>query len=177
MVQRDWFCLALRLFGLWLLIQSIEQFAYYVLMVIATIEATDSAPGIYYMASAVLAFIVRTIMGLVLLWFAPAIAMRFYPRTESTEVSHVDSETRPLQVGIQILGLYALLLAVQSASDVIVHYLRGASNTYLTSLFTCGLNLIFGAMLILWNERVLACIERMRYVPERDAYEPPPLRE
>ncbi len=187
MINRDWFCLALRLFGIWLLIQAIEGFVPYLLFAIGGYGVSI---GFSNAAALVFWFIGRSAIGLVLLFFAPAIAARFYPSTSSSETLPIEDEAKPLKVGIQLLGVYALLLAVQSASGVIVGYLSGNSFSlnqginfsgagagYIASLLTFGLNLAFAAMLIIWNEQVVTLLAKFRYVPERDAYEPPPLNE
>ena len=186
LINRDWFCLALRLFGIWLLIQAIEEFVPYLLHAISGFGAI----GFSYAAALVFWFVGRSVIGLVLLFFAPAVAARFYPSTSSSETLPIEDEARPLKVGIQLLGVYALLLAVQSASGVIVGYLSGDSFSpnqginfsgagagYIASLVTFGLNLAFAAMLIIWNEQVVTLLAKFRYVPERDAYEPPSLNE
>ena len=188
MIHRDWFCLALRLFGIWLFIQSLEQIVPY--LAIFASGALGAAQSSSYIASMFFWLIGRTVIGFVLLAFAPAIATRFYPNAASSEAMHCDNETRPLKVGLQLLAIYALLLAIQSGSGVIIGLLsgdswsfsqganfNGAGTGYLASLLTFGLNLAFAAILMIWNERVVTFIEKFRYIPERDAYEPPPLSE
>ncbi len=184
MTNRDWFCLALRLFGIWLLIRAVETIVPYLLFAVI---ANVVAQSFVQVASTVLWLIGRTAIGLVLLLFAPAISERFYPSIATTETTHLDNEAKPLKVGIQLLAVYALLLAVQSATGVILGLLSdvdysfapganfgGTGRGYLASLLTFGLNLAFAAILLVWNERVVTFIAKFRYVPERDAYEPPP---
>ena len=185
MNNREWFSLALRLFGIWLFIQAIEEFVPYLLFFIS-----DSGPwpGFTYAAGLVVWFFVRTAVGLVLLLFAPAIAARFYPSTSSDETQPVEEEASVVKVGIQLLGVYALLLAGQSVSGVVMGYLTGntfifnqglsfndSASYYLSNLLTFGLNLALAAIFIIWNEQVITLLAKFRYVPERDAYEPPPL--
>lgn len=187
MTNRDWFCLALRLFGIWLLIEAVETIVPYLLF---AISGNVRGQNMSWVVTTVLWLIARTAVGLVLLFFAPAIAVRFYPRTTSTEKTHFDDEARPLKIGIQLLAVYALLLAVQSGAGVIMgllsgdHYgfalaanFNGAERGYLASLLTFGLNLAFAAVLLIWNERVVTLIAKFRYIPERDAYTPPPVNE
>ena len=180
MINRDWFCLALRLFGIWLLIQAIEQF---VPLLLYVISGSGPSRGFSYAVTIVFWLVGRSVIGLVLLFFAPAIAARFYPSASSSKSQRVEDEVNFLKIGMQLLGVYALLLAVQYASRVIVGYLSGdgfslnAGGSYFASLVTFGLNLAFAAILIIWNEQVVTLLAKFRYVPERDAYEPPPLDE
>ena len=187
MTNRDWFCVALRLFGIWLLIEAVETIVPYLLF---SISGNAVGQNMSMVVAMVLWLIGRSAIGLVLLFFAPAIAVRFYPSTASTEITHSDDEARPLKVGIQLLAVYALLLAVQSGAGVILGLLsgdryglalgtnfNGAERGYLASLLTCGLNLAFAAILLIWNERVVTLIAKFRYIPERDAYRPPPVNE
>ena len=44
-------------------------------------------------------------------------------------------------------------------------------------MLSCGFNLTFAAILIMWNDRVITIIEKFRYIAERDAYQPPPLED
>ena len=184
MVNRDWFCLAVRIFGLWLLISSIEQCVPYL------IWALSDNSGIGYALSAALWFVGRLAVGLVLILFAPALAARFYPQGETAAPAADFDESKPLKVGLQLLGMYALLLAVQAAAVVIASYvdanaLTGAmpmsidpmASGYLGSLLTCGLNLAFAVILITFNEQLVTFLTKLRYVPERDGYEPPPRSE
>ncbi len=186
MTNRDWFCLALRLFGIWLLIHAVEM----IVPLMWAISVNGIGQHFAHVVSMVLWPIGRTAIGLVLLFFATAIAARFYPSMASTETTHLDDETKPLKVGIQLLAVYALLLAVQSGAGVILGLLSGdnydltrganfigAKTSYFTSLLTFGLNLAFAVILLVWNERVVTLIAKFRYVPERDAYEPPPVNE
>ncbi len=187
MTNRDWFCLALELFGIWLLIHAVETIVPYLLFAISGNLVGQSPTQVAIM---VLWPIGRTAIALVLLLFAPAISERFYPSIATTETTHLDNEAKPLKVGIQLLAVYALLLAVQSAAGVILGLLSGVDyslapgatfgstgRSYIASLLTCGLNLAFAAILLVWNERIVTFIAKFRYVPERDAYEPPPDRE
>ena len=183
MTNRDWFCLALRLFGIWLLIHAVEM----IVPLMWAISVKGVGQHFAHVVSMVLWPIGRTAIGLVLLFFAPAIAARFYPSTASTETMHFDDEAKPLKVGIQLLAVYALLLAIQSGAGVILGLLSGdnyglaqgtyfnsAERGYFTSLLTFGLNLAFAAILLIWNERIVTLIAKFRYIPERDAYKPPP---
>jgi hypothetical protein len=151
MINRDWFCVALRLFGIWLLIEAVESVVPYLLY---AISGNVAGRNMSYVVSMFLWLIGRTAIGLVLLFFAQAIAVRFYPSTASTETTHSDDEARPLKVGIQLLAVYALLLAVQSGAGVILGLLsgdsyalalgtnfNGAERGYFASLLTFGLNL------------------------------------
>jgi len=187
MRNQDWFCLALRLFGIWLLIQAVETFVSYV----SFFFSSGNAFTRQIIVSTVAWSVGRTASGLVLLLFAPAIATRFYPSRVAAETTRPEVDgTKPLKVGIQLMAVYALLLAVQSGAGVILGLLnggfgngamamnfRGAGASYLASLLTVGLNLAFAAMLLIWNDRIITFIEKFRYVPERDAYEPPPISE
>ena len=185
MTNRDWFCLALRVFGLWLLIKSIEDLVPYLFWLV--LDPNNAGQVFSYLAFTTIWLIARLMGGLVLLFFAPAIAARFYPSEGTHTTSHVEDEAKPLKVGIQLLAVYALLLAVQSVAGVIVGYLSGDTfggiasggfggvrTGYTASLLTFGLNLAFGLALILWNERLVLFLAKMRYVPDRDAYESPP---
>lgn len=187
MTNRDWFCLALELFGIWLLIQAVETIVPYLLFAISGNPVVQNPTQV---ATMVLWLIGRTAIALVLLLFAPAISARFYPSMTSTETTHLEDEAKPLKVGIQLLAVYALLLAVQSGAGVILGLLSGVDygfapganfggtgSRYFASLLTCGLNLAFAAILLMWNERIVTLIAKFRYIPERDAYEPPPDRE
>jgi len=182
MTNRDWFCLALRLLGIWLLIQAIENIVPYLLFALG---ANGVGQNFSYLAGMIFWIIGRTAIG-----FAPAIATRFYPSTQSTESAHVDDEAKPLKIGIQLLAVYALLLAIQSGASVILGLVSddtwgrafstnfdGSGTGYLTNLLTFGLNIAFAAILLIWNERVVTLIAKFRYIPERDAYQPPPLNE
>jgi len=184
MTNRDWFCLALRLFGIWLLIHAVETIVPYLLFAISD-NLVGQSPT--YVAGMILWPIGRTAIALVLLLFAPAISERFYPSIATTETTHLDNEAKPLKVGIQLLAVYALLLAVQSAAGVILGLLSGVEygfapganfgstgRSYLTSLLTCGLNLAFATILLMWNERIVTLIAKFRYIPERDAIDPLP---
>ena len=188
MTNRDWFGLALRLFGIWLLLYSIESIVPSLIMVI--FMSPGMGPGPSYAFVLGFWFIGRTTVALVLVVFAPAIASRFYPEVPPQEPAAPGSESKPLRVGLQLLGMCAVLLAIQSVATVILQilsnekamFVSGAvsynpDQPYLKSLINAGLNLAFAAVLLIWNERVVAFIERFRYVPERDAYEPPPLEE
>ncbi len=183
MTNRDWFCLALRLFGIWLLIGAIETIVPSLLFFIG---ANGLPNNTSYLVSMFLWLIGRTAVGLGLLLFAPAIAARFYPATTSTEAIESYDEARPLKIGIQLLAVYALLLAVQAGAGVVFGLLsldkytlgmgrisNGGEENYLASLLTCGLNLAFAGILLIWNERVVTLIAKIRYIPERDAYKPP----
>jgi len=186
MIDRDWFCLALRLFGIWLLIHSVETVVLYIL---SLLPLTGNLGGqlVSYVAGMMLWIIVRTAIGVALTLFAPAIAARFYPSAATQIVAPAEHESKPLKVGLQLLGVYALLLATQSGAGVIIGILsshegphRGVDfgeGNYMESLLSFGLNLTFAAILLIWNEHVVALIEKFRYIPERDAYERPPLNE
>jgi hypothetical protein len=187
MINRDWFCLALRLFGIWLLIEAVETIVPYLLF---AFSGSPIGQNTSWFVTIVLWLLARTAIGLVLLFFAPAIAVRIYPATAPTETTPTGDEARPLKVGIQLLGVYALLLAVQSVPGFILGLLAGeryaftpgstitgAGRGYLASLLTFGLNLAFAALLLMWNERVVTLIAKFRYVPERDAYTPPAVHE
>ncbi len=184
MNNRDWFCLALRLLGIWILIQAVETILPYLFSMIGGGEFYQAFVFTFLWVAA------RTTIGLVLLLFAPAITARFYPSTESTETMPLGfDETRLLKVGIQLLAVYALLLGVQSGASVILGFLAsvirvgksmgpgfsGSGSEYLRSLLNLGLNFAFAAILLMWNDRIAAFIAKFRYIPERDAYEPPPI--
>jgi len=188
MTNRDWLCLALRLFGIWLLIQAVEELLMY-LNFISVAGGVDDFPRLT-LSFAWLA--VRTTFSLILVLFAPAIATRFPLSTSPDEIRSPEfDETRTLKVGIQLLALYALLLAIQDAGSVIYGLLTlgnqlttirfsnlaSLDENYTKSFISFGLNLAFAAILLMWNDRVITLIEKFRYVPERDAYEPPPLEE
>ncbi len=157
------------------MIQAVEAIP----TLIFAFSANVGGQNFTYSAYMVLWLIGRTAIGLVVLLFAPAIAARFYPTMDSTETTHLDDETKPLKIGIQLLAIYALLLAVQAAARVIPGILSGnnVESGHLTNLLTFGLNLAFAAILLLGKERIVTFIDKVRYVPERDAYEPPPLNE
>jgi len=181
MTNRDWLCLALRLLGIWLLVQAAEQMTQYVSYYLA---------GMFNFQGVGLAFFwltLRTLFALILTLFAPAIATRFHPiaKTHSETKLSEFNESRALKIGIQLLAVYALLLAVQSGARVIGNLFFDSSvrgfnyweENYLKSLLSFGFNLAFAAILILWNDRVITIIENFRYVAERDAYVPPPLED
>lgn len=180
----DWFCLAVRLFGIWLLIHSVEEFVPYLVWIVT--EGSGLVAGLWLGAW----FVGRTVVGLGLLLFAPAIAARFYPPAAAAPPPSSTDEQKPLKVGVQLLGMYALLLATQSAAGVIASYLQANSfagiqqtaffesgTSYMAALLTCGLNVAFALMLIIFNDRIVTFLAKLRYVPERDAYEAPPLPE
>jgi len=176
MTNRDWLCLALRLFGIWTLIRIVGELSLYFQYFIAGALGAGSLQGL---ASIVISLIVRTALALILILFAPAIAARFRSTTppDKTDPPEFD-ETRTLKVGIQLLAVYALLLSVQAAGPLIYGLLTPPMDKYhLQSLLTFGLNLAFAGILLMWNDRIITLIEKFRYVPERDAYQPPPLEE
>jgi hypothetical protein len=185
MTNRDWFCIAIRLLGIWLLIDAVESIVSNVLFVISGLLGPGD-PYVTYVVNMSVWLIARTTIGLVLLFFAPAIAARFYPSTQTTETTHSDAEVRPLKVGLQLLAIYALLLAVQSGAGVILGLFSGnvydlglganvnfSATGYLERLLNCGLNLAFAGVFLMWNERVVTLIEKFRYIPERDSYRSP----
>jgi hypothetical protein len=195
MTNRDWFTLALRVFGIWLLIGGIEAITTLAVMLIS--ELAGSSPlGVdefftFYTIYSALWNVLRTTIGLLVLFFAPAIAARFYPGTSAAETNAraaagpPPEEFKPLRVGLQLLGVYALLLAVQSGSAFVVSFLSGGSSSfilgsdvnlqgnYLADLLRFGLQLAFAAILLIWNDRVVFLIEKFRYIPERDGKSPP----
>jgi hypothetical protein len=183
MTNRDWLCLGLRLIGIWMLIQAVEGM---VPIFIYLFSGFNSFGGISTIVSAIVWLVGRTVFALVLVLFAPAIATRFYPQASPsvTSVSEIN-ETKALRIGVQLLAVYALLLAVQSGSGTIYGLLVGhnastfaySEGSYLQSFMTCGLNLAFAAILLIWNERVIMFIAKFRYVAERDAYDPPSVDE
>ena len=115
MTNRDWFGLALRLFGIWLLLYSIESIVPSLIMVI--FMSPGMGPGPSYAFVLGFWFIGRTAVALVLVVFAPAIASRFYPEVPSQEPGAPGSGVKPLRVGLQLLGMCAVLLAIQSVGD------------------------------------------------------------
>lgn len=184
MTNRDWFCLALRVFGIWALLQGVDLLVPNLMQFINIRggNAVHFIPTLLWLTG-------RTAIGLVLLLFAPAIAIRFYPNPASTETTCRVDEAKLLKIGIQLLAVYALLLAFQSGATVVgglwmsdedfdgVHPRMDfyfSDSAYIASMFSLGLNLAFAAILLMWNEHVVAFIQRNRYVPERDAREPPP---
>lgn len=189
MTNRDWFCIALRLAGVWLFIDAVESIASYALFFISGLSAlspTGSGPYVTYIVYMSVWLIGRTAIGLVLLFFAPAIAARFYPGTEIAATAPSNVDIRPLKVGLQLLAMYALLLAVQFGAGVILDLFSGnafnfafganansSATSFVARLLNCGLNLAFAAVLLMWNERVVTLIEKFRYIPERDIYQPP----
>jgi len=181
MTNRDWLCLALRLFGFWLLIQAVEQMTQYLWFYLAGMSIFQVG------VQALIWLILYTLFALILILFAPAIATRFHPLSKThseTELSEFN-ESKALKIGIQLLAVYALLLALQSGAGLIGFYVFESSSSgfyyweenYLKSLLSFGFNLAFAAILIMWNDRVITFIEKFRYVAERDAYEPPPLED
>ncbi len=188
MTSKDWFCLALRLFGIWLLLQSVQEFVPWLCYALSAFGSGPGFPDWSYMA---IWFLLATGLALVLVFFAPAISVRFYGTASGNETAVQttrSSESNALKVGIQLLAVYALLLGLQALSGVALGMLSGdirasltsvdygsADYDYMTSLLTCGLNFAFALLLIIWNTRIISFIEKIRYVPERDAYEPAPL--
>jgi hypothetical protein len=182
--NRDWFCLALRVFGLWWLMLGIENSATHLHVYLSQIAFS---PGWAFL---IVWPLLRTASGLLLVLFAPAISCRVYPSptSDGNGANHAESGSA-LKIGIQLLGVYALLLAVQSLGTVLpglftsgarggaTELMKLIASTYQTELLKCGLNLAFGAILLLGNDRVVTALERLRYVAERDAYTPPPLAE
>lgn len=140
---------------------------------------------ISYIAYQLSWLIARTAIGLVLVLFAPAITARFYPSTATKETTHSDDEVKLLKVGIQLLAVYALLLAVQYGAGVIIGLMQidnyavllETEPEYLSNLLNFGLNIAFAAILLMWNDRVVTLIAKIRYVPERDADKPPSANE
>ncbi|MEM9352417.1 MAG: hypothetical protein AAGA92_05340 [Planctomycetota bacterium] len=188
MTNRDWFTLALRILGVWLLVQCLEIIpqVFFFSLVNSMGQATT------YTLITLCWLAVRTALGLFLLFFASSIALRFYPKgADSPQVGSASgTETKPLRIGLQLLGVYALLLAAQSGGKVIEGVWSGVpitwdaktgtisgGATYLNSLINLGLSLGIATVLLIWNEGVVSLIERFRYVPERDAYVPPALEE
>ncbi len=190
MTSKEWFCLALRLFGVWLLLQSLQEF---VPSLFYALSAFGSGQGFPYWSSMAIWFLLRTGLAIVFLLFAPAISSRFYGTELASEPAvqtTPSSESNALKVGIQLLAVYALLLGLQALSGVVLGMLSGvvrisvasidygsAEYNYMNSLLTCGLNFGFALLLIIWNTRIISFIERVRYVPERDAYESIPVNE
>ena len=183
MTNRDWFCLALRLFGIWILIQAIEQTVPYLLFYLSR---TIGVGGFQAFIAQAIWLACRTALALVLIMFAPAITERFYPSAEPSVTDSLEvNETRALRVGIKLLAVYALLLAVQSVGSIVYSTLilgvpsnfMSSEHGYIVSFLTCGLNLAFAAILLIWNEQIITFIERFRFVAERDGYEPPPIDE
>jgi len=191
MMNRDWFCLALRLLGIWMLVQTVEYVVALVPMLFLGGFESIGLKGFSQYLYPFIWLVGRTTLGFGVLLFAPVIATRFYPSKASAEPEHPElDESRLLRVGIQLLAVYALLLAVQSGAGLILGLLAtdgsvamlgatssGTEASYLQHLLSCGLNLGFAAILIMWNTRVITLIEKIRYIPERDAYEPPPIEE
>lgn len=190
MTSKDWFCIALRLFGIWILIQAVQEFVPYLLYTFSSIGAGQ---GITYWIFMLVWFLIRSTFALVFIIFAPAIATRLYGKDPPpVEASAASATVAPnaLKVGMQLLAVYAIILGVQSLAGVVMGILSGESisldlavgygsgqSEYLRSLLTCGLNFVFAAILIIYNERLVTFIQRIRYVADRDAYEPPSLEE
>lgn len=183
--SRDWFCLILRLFGIWLLIQAVEEVVPYLLFALDSL--VGSGMGAAYLAGVLVWWVGRTLFGLALLVFAPAIATRWYPSEKQSQVDltvtsvaaegpHAwkPNETKSLRIGMQLLGVYALLLAVQSVSLVVAGYLSGGGfNTFRATglgidsgptqaIVNVGLHLAFAAILILRNDQLLILLEKFR---------------
>jgi len=183
MTNRDWLCLGLRLLGIWMLVQAVEGIIPYLLYIFIQ---DSRAGGIQMIAYSIVLLTCRTTLAMILVLFAPAIAARFYRSVDRIETTDVEiNEVKALRIGVQLLAVCALLLAIQSGAKVLYRLLASGNflefnyleETYLQSLMNCGLNLTFAAILLMWNEQVITLIAKWRYVPERDAYEPPPIEE
>lgn len=180
MNSREWFCLALRVLGVWQLMSSIEHAAW------ATYSLTSQGPVLAAMTLWALGGAASLTAGMLVLLFAPAIAERFYPAAadepEVDPVAIVDA----FMVGSRVLGVYALLLAMQGLGGVLagfaLQFLRfgfpgGIATSDAYSLARGVMMLAFAYVLLFGHERAFAFLSRLRYVAERDAYQPPSVEE
>ena len=117
MNSHDWFTLAVRILGLYLLISSLEEFIPYLLYLMSDM---GSQMGTSFMIGIFIWFIGRTALSLVLVLFAPALASRFYVRSTPENTSSRIDEEKALAIGLKLLAFYALLLALQTGATALI---------------------------------------------------------
>lgn len=177
MPARDWFTLALRVLGIWLLIQTVQHvvpLAYLLseygpfrtgfLGMGGAFGAFDWSYIIFYAAQVT----VHTGFGLGLLMYGPLIARRFYPADESTAAAPGASADDLYRIGCRLLGIYSFLLAVPPVARM------AGGGVDPDEVVRGGLYLAMAALLLLGAKRIGAILSRIRYDPQRDAYQPPP---
>lgn len=182
MTSRDWFCLALRVLGVWQLASAVP----YVAMVASSLSSSGTLDG-----SDILRFLywggAVTAVGLFLLLFSPAIATRLYPKEGGLgQPSPPDLPERLLEVGLRLLGVYLLVQAVHQLTTSIVSAVMTAQysgvswheqlfSLALSDLVASGIYAALGSVVLLGPKRIIAALDRLRYDAERDAYVPPPI--
>lgn len=180
MTNRDWFCVALRVLGVWQLLQTVQQIAW---------SPALLGAGVYggYGLVILIGATTTTALGVGLLLFAPAIAERFYPLASGQPTGDMEGQGSALRIGMQVLGVVALLRAIPAFGGVLTGlFYRGGfmgglrtirDGDISSQLLSFGFHLVFAVVLLAGPNQIIAWLSRLRYVAERDTYEPPPIEE
>ncbi|TWT66278.1 hypothetical protein Pla123a_46720 [Posidoniimonas polymericola] len=181
MNSREWFCLALRVMGVWQLSSVVP----YLAMLVASLASGGNTPFEFFIV--LLWVVVYTGLGLFLLLFAPAIAARFYPGSAAeSRPTAQDLPDRMLELGLRLLGAYLLVLAVHTLLTYVANAIAVAAYSNVSwrqqlaasgprELISTAVYVTLGLVVLAGPKRIIAGLDRLRYNAERDAYTPPPI--
>lgn len=136
MNARDWFTLALRLFGIWVVVQTLTLMLAMASEVILFLVAGQAPPlggGYVFVLETSVAAVAGLICGLVLLFRAPRIARWFYrsppDQAEAGPPLTIDTEG-VYRIAAFLLGVYAWLQAVRPGVWAVVALVRQGGVTW-----------------------------------------------
>jgi hypothetical protein len=165
MKPRDLFILALRVVGIWTLVNALGTLpvaAYTAYQATEAMRAEDAAqvPSAASLATLWAGPVFYALASCVLLLLAPRIASLFYGREEQDVTPAVSlSRSDMLAVGLGLLGIYACLLAVPPVADVVAYTAKDVPFSLLThyefvTVVEAALYLGSGCVLIVSAQRI-----------------------
>ena len=189
MTARDLLTLALRVMGFWVIIRALGLLDYACLVVFSVFDTPEVPAGVSYATDAPLYMIVTALadpvitgcLGILLLLFAPRMSARFYPTTaaSSSDTNVVAWKVADVyRVGVQLMGIYALLLAipllVRDTSWLFSRdRLEPVTAHGISGMITGGLYLACSVVLVYGSRNVAEWLSSVRHVPETPGIEEP----
>ena len=128
--MRELFIFALRLFGMWLVVQSVVYFCSTILQTYAAISRVVGFTGQFGQVLLMmwLVFICYAALAICFLRFAPAIASFFYPADEAS-LPAVPQRINAMALGkvlLRLLGFYTLIQAIHPLANLCAGIYGGA---------------------------------------------------
>lgn len=183
MNSREWFCLALRVLGVWQLVEGLSYLPGDLSSYLQTGPLGSESAGLSVMTWS----LTKLAIGLFLVLGAPFCAAVCYPKQPpgDSEAARV-LPAQFLRVGLRLLGAWLVvrgghtLLVSLAKSGLDAYYTHSPWNeawpvNYLGDITSTCIDVGLGIAIFVGPQHIVAVLDRLRYSAERDAYTPPPL--
>lgn len=173
MSARLLFEVALRVLGIWLLVNSVNTLILTASSHLAS-QSNSMVPGWEnYLVAYAMTFVVQSVLGVVLLYFAPNIAALFYQAVIENDATN-DPSIRigpgdVYHIACFVLGAYLLVQTAEPASQLVIAAIRetpwmrgqlASTSVRLVAYAVSGIFLVFG------SRSISRLLSNLRYDPE-----------